>query len=262
MQIPCSPILSNIVKHYLIIESSEHLFYRFFSDGNPGIVFRLGDPIYISNSLGDQAQPSSFVYGQISNYLNLQVSSVKMLIVVLHPAALPRLFNIPASEMKDKTIALEDLIGSKGRTLEEHIASKSLIDAISSLEHFLIQQKTAVKPSEEFINKLSEYISHSAGNVSIEQLTHIFGISERQLERKFSAYVGISPKAFAETVKLQNFLKRLQKYGGEKNLGQLGYECGYYDQAHLNTRFKQKTGLAPSQYLSIKGKLSINLLPV
>lgn len=262
MQIPCSPLLSNIVKHYLVIESSEYLLYRFFSDGNPGIAFRLGDPIYISNSLGEQAQPSSFVYGQISNYLNLQASSVKMLIAVLHPTALPGLFRISANEMKDKTVALEELIGTKGRLLEERIINKNTTDAINCLENFLINQNASLQSSEKFINKLSDYIKSCAGNVSVEQLSRIFSTTERQLERKFKEYVGISPKSFADTVKLQNFLKCLQKYGEETNLGQLSYECGYYDQAHLNTRFKQKTGLAPSQYLSIKGKLSINLLPV
>nr|WP_068889185.1 helix-turn-helix transcriptional regulator [Pedobacter panaciterrae] len=262
MQIPCSPLLSNIVKHYLVIESSEHLLYRFFSDGNPGIAFRLGDPIYISDGSGGQAQPSSFVYGQISNYLNLQASSVKMLIAVLHPAALTKIFRIPANEIKNKTVALQELIGSKGRILEDRITNKSLKDAINCLEHFFIGQQSSSEPSEKFMNKLSEYINFNSGKVSVSQLTNIFPISERQLERKFKEYIGISPKCFADTIKLQSFLKSLQKYDGKKNLSQLGYECGYYDQAHLNTRFKQKTGLSPSQYLSIKDKLSINLLPV
>lgn len=261
MQIPCSPILSSIVKHYLIIERNDHAFYRFFSDGNPGIVFRLGNPMYMSNA-PDRVQPSSFVYGQLSNYLNLQADSIKMLIVVLHPTAIPGLFGIPASEIKDKIVALEELIGSKRQLIEEQANGENLAETINHLEHFLLKQRTSLKPSESFVNKLSEYISSTAGNISVSQLTQAFSISERQLERKFKEYVGISPKCFADTLRLQGFLKHLRKYHVNKNLGQLGYEFGYYDQAHLNTRFKQKTGLTPSQYLSIQGKLSINLLPV
>jgi transcriptional regulator GlxA family with amidase domain len=87
-------------------------------------------------------------------------------------------------------------------------------------------------------------------------------VTERQLERKFSEQVGISPKKFIDTVKFQNYLKQLQKLPSVKDVGILSYACGYYDQAHLNNFFRKHTGITPLQYKANHKLLAINFMPL
>lgn len=89
MQVAPSVDLSHLVKHYLNIDhraASEGI-YRFFPDGNPGLVFSYADPLV-------QCQPqkpmtngfSNFVYGQANQYHDLKAGkAIGLLIVVFHP---------------------------------------------------------------------------------------------------------------------------------------------------------------------------------
>ena len=110
MQLAPSPSLSHIVKHYLILEREEDiaLYYRLFSDGNPGLVFHFKRPLiqYGENNLDGMIQPKSFVYGQITHYNDLRSGGeLGMLVAVLHPYGLHNLLQVSASEMNDDVAA-------------------------------------------------------------------------------------------------------------------------------------------------------------
>ncbi len=71
-----------------------------FSDGSPGIVFHRKAPLLQNNGKGSNLtiQPQCFVYGQITQFNTLSaVNEMDMLIVVLQPSALFKLFAIPAT---------------------------------------------------------------------------------------------------------------------------------------------------------------------
>lgn len=139
MQLSPSEGLSNIVKHYLIVERGEDMKanYRLFPDGNPGIVFHFGDPLIQYTDDGSfpqnrsQAghvmqpgtpQPRSFVYGQLSRYNDLLSGGrLGMLVVVLQPTGLYSLVKMAAHELNDDIIKLADLFGVEAIDLEEEV---------------------------------------------------------------------------------------------------------------------------------------------
>ncbi|MFK8044860.1 MAG: helix-turn-helix domain-containing protein [Crocinitomicaceae bacterium] len=81
-------------------------------------------------------------------------------------------------------------------------------------------------------------------------------ISRRQLARKFSSDVGISPKQLSKTIRLQATLKILLD-GNITNLTELAYENEYYDQAHFIKEFKAFTGLTPKEFYGDHLKMSL-----
>ncbi len=70
----------------------------------------------------------------------------------------------------------------------------------------------------------------------------------RQLERKFTKKVGISPKQLGKVVRLQTALKMLLNRQSE-NLTKIAYDSEYYDQAHFIKDFKEFTGTTPKEFL-------------
>lgn len=255
MQLSPSPALSHIVKHFLILESEVEgmVHHRMFPDGNSGMVLHYGTPFIV----GD-ARPRSFIYGQISRYHNLFAENkVGVLIVVFQPYGAYSLLGIPSHELTDEIIPLQDIWGYTANLLEEEIQqADDYRKRISLIENFLFQHIShAVDPLVTAIVK-SIYQSH--GMITVNELSNQLYTHERKLERKFREKVGISPKHFSNTIRLQYFLRLLRNNTG--SLTDLAYESGYYDQAHLIREFKKHAGITPRQYISGTNPLAVNFI--
>jgi AraC-like DNA-binding protein len=268
MQLPPNHLLQDLVKHYLIIDQKigEQQSYRMFSDGNPGIVFHLKDPFLKWNEENSTAAPQaqSFVYGQLSHY-NTIVShaDLKMIVVVLQPYALFTHLGIAAYELNDDTVPLSIFFGQEARDAEEQIvAALSTTEAIAIIERLLIKRLIASRYLTTDFRLAMRSIYEHHGLISIDDLLQTLPITERQLERKFREHVGTSPKKFADTIKLQHFLKLLQKQPNRDKIADLIYISGYYDHAHLNRSFKKMTGFTPIHYKQAQHVLAINLMQV
>lgn len=268
MQLPPKSLLQGLVKHYLVLrqQADQQQFYRMFSDGNPAIVFHLTAPLLQWNEgdLTPQLQPRSFVYGQLSQFNTIASSGdLNMIVVVLQPHALHTHFHIPAYELKDQILPLPDLFGQEARDLEAQVISASSIDtAIAFIEKFLWKRLNGQSALNLEMALAMQRIYHHQGMLTVETLLQAVPVTERQLERKFREYIGISPKRFIDTIKFQHLLKLLQKQSEEEPIAALIYSSGYYDQAHLNNIFKRMTGLTPSRYKDTSQLLAINLMPV
>jgi AraC-like DNA-binding protein len=66
------------------------------------------------------------------------------------------------------------------------------------------------------------------------------GISERQLERRFRAALGLSPKMFQRLTRLQGTLAAA--VDGHAAGAELALQAGYYDQSHLGRDLRQLAG--------------------
>src|SRR5215475_1099147 len=108
MQIPASIELSGIIRHYLSLDGAGSVLrrLRFFSDGNPSIVFNASSNL----TLDGQLLPDAFIYGQITEYKDIDCHGpVLLFVAVFRPDAFNRLFGLPASELKDKVLPLTHL---------------------------------------------------------------------------------------------------------------------------------------------------------
>jgi AraC-like DNA-binding protein len=57
------------------------------------------------------------------------------------------------------------------------------------------------------------------------------------------------PKALARILRFDRVAERLLAVT-EPRLAEVAYDCGYYDQAHLNRDSREFTGATPSAYLA------------
>lgn len=264
MQIAPSPYLSHIIKHYLVLEHDDELplNYRLFSDGNPGMVFYFKTPLMQYAGQHLSTHPTSFVYGQLTQYKDLLCTGkLGMMVVVLQPHGIYMLSRIAAYEFNDSVASLNEVFGKDAIDLEDRVLGAASVQSrIDHIENFLLKKLNKVhNPDKVFISAL-KLINGQQGNISIAGLLNVLPVTERQLERKFKQFIGLSPKRFADTVKLQHFLKLLQKDPSHTNIADAVYEGGYYDQAHLNNYFKRNIGITPSKYRINSNPLTINFI--
>lgn len=263
MQIPPSDILKDIIKHYLFLESNgfEPKNLRLFSDGNTGMVFTSNNNL--SLDFDKNKLPSAFLYGQISQFKDIQTSNAnQLIIVVFQPTGIKKLLGIPAFEIRDSIISLQHIFSKESNELEEKLMEAKLIQEklnILNLFFTTIAFKN-LKEKEQIVSASVEFILKNKGLISSNQLVKFTGYTERHIERLFLDSIGISPKNFANIIKLHCFLQQIKTIPNHTNLTELAYQFGYADQSHLIKEFKKITGLTPTTYKNKTDKLAINFV--
>jgi AraC-like DNA-binding protein len=253
MQIKPTPLLSGIVRHFLVIESDTQSAMRIFSDGNTGVVFNYGGPLFYQNETHacPISLPASFLYGQLDTYRNVWAQgSIRLLIAVLHPFGAAALLKIPAAELRNQIVGCEDCFR----------INPAIYDKIRAAEHFLLSQLRAPGNSNNLVTNAISIIHTQNGLVPVAQLAALTGTTERQLQRKFEEQIGISPKRYAGITRMQHALRMLRKKSGDLSLAGVACESGYFDQAHLIREMKNLSGLTPGQYLRPQNVLAANLI--
>jgi len=81
----------------------------------------------------------------------------------------------------------------------------------------------------------------------VSQLANAAGTTERQLQRLFAEYVGVSPKWVLCRARLHEAALRAET-GDEIDWAALAAELGYADQAHLTRDFTATIGTSPARY--------------
>lgn len=263
MQVLPPEVLSPYIKHYLFLKSvgDPHKTLRLFSDGNTGIVFLL-EKVSLS-AYHNQNLPSSFLYGQISNFQDLALKEqASFIIVVFQPDGLYKLLGISARELKEQIVTTQDVFGQPAKKLYDSLLylkqSTEKVNALNTFFYELIIQRRS--RGHTLLSTVLQHIAYHKGLVTVEQLVHYSGYTERHVERIFAEQVGISPKKFGSIVQLHSFLKLLRHKNAETNLTTICHQSGYFDQSHLIRVFKKYTGITPSEYLNSANRLAVNFM--
>ena len=266
MQLPPSKQLSNLVKHYLYVESQTTSIktFRLFTDGNTGMVFSFRNRLIAKiNTLNATDElPDAFIYGQINTFKNLfSVDKTSLLIVVFHPHGLNQLLGIPAHELMDEIIDLRSLYGAEGSIVMDRLSGcNNIPERIQLIEAFLIRlSKNHIARSQQIVLSSIHRIVTCGGLMTVNQLAHYTGYTSKSIERKFLEIVGLPPKRFANTIKQNIYLKGLRD-GPKDKLTDLAFKVGYYDHSHAFKEFKKNTGVTPVQYVGNLKALALNLL--
>jgi AraC-like DNA-binding protein len=159
-------------------------------------------------------------------------------------------FKQPLHELFRESVSLDNfMLRSELLYLEEQLAEATSDNSrITVVENFLISRMTATEPDKLVLAALA-IIHKSKGNIRIKELTEQLHISQSPLEKRFRQAVGAPPKKFASLVRLKYVI---QQYSSANSLTELGYEAGFYDQAHFIKEFKTLTGDTPEKFFTDK----------
>jgi AraC-like DNA-binding protein len=234
---------------------------RFFSDGSPGIIIPLENSTlpYAPNPAGKQGE--MIVYGIFDHYIDIAAApDTGMIIAVLQPYALTMLTGIHTSSLKNRVFPFKSLFPRAAPVIESKIRSRTSISTIiSDVEDFLSGFSLDSLRIDPIVTESLSIILANQGNLTIPALLRHLPVSERQLERKFNHYIGVSPKKLSGLQRMTHFLKLLRSAQMDSSPLKYALQAGYYDQAHLNNHFKSLTGTTPLSYLNAADPLAINL---
>ena len=89
-------------------------------------------------------------------------------------------------------------------------------------------------------------ILESNAAVSVAGIAKQVNVSERQLERLFKRYIGLSPKFYCRIIRFSYIFEQVQNK--EVEWSELAQLTGFYDQSHFIKNFQEFTGEDPSGY--------------
>jgi transcriptional regulator GlxA family with amidase domain len=89
-------------------------------------------------------------------------------------------------------------------------------------------------------------LERTHGRAPIGWLCDKLGRSRRHLAARFREQIGLTPKTVARLFRFERAVALLRRR--DVSLAELAFECGYYDQAHLNRDFRGFAGRSPAAY--------------
>jgi AraC-like DNA-binding protein len=165
----------------------------------------------------------------------------------LYPYAIPRLFAAPATDFTNISPDLESVFGRDGKRLEDEvIVATDNLERVGIVTRFLDRKLSTsardLPPLYRAINSIIE----AEGDVRVAALAREHQLSTRQFERKFKEFAGLNPKLYPRVVRFQAATQL--KLAGIRDLTEIAYACGYYDQSHFINDFRQFSGYTPKEY--------------
>jgi AraC-like DNA-binding protein len=158
-----------------------------------------------------------------------------------------RFTGVPAQELTDRIVALEDLWGPSASAVAANLCELDEETArIGYLETALLQAAARVRPSTTNLDipGLAGLLWRHRGQVTIRHLAEAAGVSRHHLTRLFSETVGLPPKLYSRLARFHGTLRCL--LGGEKPpWAQIAIDMGYADQSHMIAEFRQFSSLTP-----------------
>lgn len=253
--------LSAFVKCYWTLESpGENPQHKqtIVPDGCMEMIFHYGDLYrqYLENG-NSIIQPRCFVIGQLTRPLEIEpTGKTGIFSVRFHPGGFLPFATLSLKELENTAVALEKIFSKEGLEIENAILSAfSHSERILLIEKFLLNRLADTETVDRVIKSTVETMLTANGQLSIEELSQQINTNRRQLERKFSSAIGLSPKQLSKVIRLQATLKML--LNRELNsLATLAYEGEYYDQAHFIKDFKEFTGKTPKEFYRNSMKMS------
>ena len=216
---------------------------------SPGPALQLPDP---AEPARPAARHVSFVAALHDRYALVDHDGEQRGVEVrLTPIGAHLLFGLPMHELTNRVVELDDVLGPAGaRELTEPLWDApgweqrfALLDAAFAR---LLAEARAPQPE---LTWAWGRLRSTHGLAEVGGLAREMGWSHRRLIDRFRETVGMPPKALARILRFDRVAARLRAVE-EPRLAEVAYDCGYYDQSHLNRDFREFAGTTPSAYLA------------
>lgn len=174
--------------------------------------------------------------------------------LMLNPLGAAALLHFPAGDLASIDLDGAQVLGPLAGQIQERVRTAPDWSARFAVLDELLASRlggmTQLRP--QTVGAWQQLLA-SGGSVTVAELARDTGWSSRQLRNRFSAEIGLTPKAAARVIRFDRTRRLLQRQAAAGTLGPLAdvaAECGYYDQAHLAREFRELAGCAPSTWLA------------
>lgn len=216
-------------------------------DGHSEIVLNLGGA-FERRLAGDTApglvmRQSYVIGGRSRSVLTRDLGRVMVAGVKLDPRLLHGLIRAPLGEFSDGTLGLAELGNLAIADLEHAVAevSHSAARVAAVLDQFFLNVLATAPPANPRVDALVRHIHDSRGELSVLQWIRGHRFDHRNIERRFHAAMGMTPKRYARVIRFKHHYHMLVN---GKSAAQL--LDGFHDRSHFNKEFKSFVGAPPT----------------
>ena len=152
---------------------------------------------------------------------------------------------VPAAALASRSVPLADLLPPAriAEACERLQEAPDDASRVAVIERFLMELPFARDP---LVTRALEQLDGAHHEAAVAAVARALGTSERQLERRFLARIGVTPKRFAL---LRRFERAVAGAATAPSLAAAALDAGYYDQSHFIRDCRRFTGGAPGDLL-------------
>ena len=241
--------------HEYWLDRSDPLLNTILPGTGVSLIVNVGDEWTAGRSLTTSALlPRVCVVGPVTHARLLRVGrSVHAFGAVLPLTLTPEVFGVPASELVDRIVPLQDLWSRDD--VESLLVSLARLDirrCMSALKAELVARIGQPTRCETVGQTASRLIRLRAGRVSIDEMARSYGFSRQQFGRRFLAGTGMPPKLFARITRFQALVNVLLSTDVSR-WASVSPSIGFYDQAHMINEFRAFAGSSPTVFFRPHG---------
>jgi len=133
---------------------------------------------------------------------------------------------------------LDELISQRGKKREIRVPPAQVVSRASTTE---------IVGSDKIVRAVLHYMrQHLTDSEGMERVCERFGVSRRQLERRFATATGSTPAQAWADFRLEEAKRLLTQT--TLSLEHTAKQCGYGDSKRLTASFKKATGMTPRKF--------------
>jgi methylphosphotriester-DNA--protein-cysteine methyltransferase len=153
---------------------------------------------------------------------------------------------VPAAELRDRRVPLEDLWGRAGAELTARLDEAPTVAARQALLARAVAARAA-HPDPLVLGAVA-LLAHDPSR-RVAAIAGDLAVSERHLLRRLTAAVGYGPKTLARILRFQRLLALAER--SDDDLAGLALAAGFADQPHMTGEVSRLAGAPPSAVLGI-----------
>jgi AraC-like DNA-binding protein len=168
----------------------------------------------------------------------------------LTPLGARRLFGVPMHELANQVVPLEEVLPLSRELVDRLRDARSWSARFELLDDFLLRRlDRSVDPTSPEVEWSWARLHGSHGQAPIHELADELGWSHRRLIARFRDQIGLAPKALARVIRFDRAV-RLLRASTSRGFAEIAFDCGYFDQAHLNREFREFAGTTPGAFVA------------
>jgi len=233
---------------------------RVIPTGNVQLMFHYRNPFVVLHPDKQALQPHSIISGLSNSFSDVStLGQTGVVFVAFHPEGACCFFDFPLSEIENRSIDLTDIFSREMKRVEEQLYNmKTIAERTKVIENFLLKRYSPIPAYNHSLLKAGvQIIKQSKGQMTAATLSDKLSTTTKNLERKFSAYLGKTPKQF---IKLVRFHATIADFTNDKNINltEYAYRNGYFDQSHFIKDFKTYSGYTPKDFVDKYPECNVN----
>ncbi len=243
---PHHPLLKPYVEYFVQLDGTGTLFKSFYSRLNTSFILDFDQGTFY-----DKQRLKTGLLATQKNILQFspvarQDTRADKFFISFTPYGLSVFTKLPMQELSNGPVAGEDIFEKGLQQLYEQLQPLPFAARVTLFESFLLERFIAPHASHQLIFDLADRIKNNTEGISSLQLKDL-PLSERQIERNFKRYIGISMGRFLRISRFEK-AKQLIAVQPSRRLTEIAYQAGYYDQSHFIADFKLLTGASPKHF--------------